>query len=770
MSFLHHLQQEDSAFIKAIKTGKWVLMDGIESAPRELFEKICSLCSREPFLDLFEKGPNFYYSRTVEGENRIHDDFHLFLTYNSVDVEPHRRLSPSVLNRFATFVLQPIDVSASMSAVVLHGILQSQHIQRDLGALAGARLGQVHVAAKAYASEHSAEFATGIKFTGRNLVFSSRIFGIQSNGTIGRPGVALASAIFFTYCNPSKHSAAFYSRLLAVFSKSPSAEVFQCIERSRVEVDEDYAEILQPLRRLQLQWEKSGFDFPVFCRNVGLFWLRDIARLHFHLEDTLSMLYGKNNDPLNGRYGCLRILSNVVNLLNEAARKVKSQFLTMDIQNDRLRAPQCDNPRAQYFLLFKLLEANLVSLSVPSLFRCPLFFQKANDFKIEKSFQSCLEWICTALSQKEFLADARAFLCSNFLQGTEQEKVINWISFLFTVAGCPVGLTLNSDVITDCDVGCPLSMSLVFGADWSLTEETEVTVDGQLVNMSLRREAFIDWVGRILLTKKYISTPIRSVSAIRNTTPLMALFPSDATLVSACIATCYAVPAEERKLLSLVLDGFERQVLAMISRIISRLMVIDLAPAMEFLRQFDALVTGHPHLLQLVSSSQKEFIESQKDNVEAINDEVERLRPIMNEMKMKEFHYIKSSKVETYSTAQWFEAWCDQLTQAHDELAAVKLAGRERQELRQVQQDIAALQRELREGINAIGKHRVLSELSSQLVNMTPTQANVKQARSNIQRAIQVLSSMKKQSLISYPDPLRGLGSGSFTGNKHQKL
>jgi hypothetical protein len=34
MSFLHHLQPEDSAFIKAMKTGQWVLMDGIESAPK----------------------------------------------------------------------------------------------------------------------------------------------------------------------------------------------------------------------------------------------------------------------------------------------------------------------------------------------------------------------------------------------------------------------------------------------------------------------------------------------------------------------------------------------------------------------------------------------------------------------------------------------------------------------------------------------------------------------------------------------------------------
>lgn len=39
-SFLSHLKQEDSAFIKAMQNGHWILLDGIESAPKELFEKL----------------------------------------------------------------------------------------------------------------------------------------------------------------------------------------------------------------------------------------------------------------------------------------------------------------------------------------------------------------------------------------------------------------------------------------------------------------------------------------------------------------------------------------------------------------------------------------------------------------------------------------------------------------------------------------------------------------------------------------------------------
>jgi midasin (ATPase involved in ribosome maturation) len=48
VSFLHHLQQTDSAFVKAVKEGKWVLLDGIESAPKDLFENISTLCNKKP--------------------------------------------------------------------------------------------------------------------------------------------------------------------------------------------------------------------------------------------------------------------------------------------------------------------------------------------------------------------------------------------------------------------------------------------------------------------------------------------------------------------------------------------------------------------------------------------------------------------------------------------------------------------------------------------------------------------------------------------------
>ena len=47
--------------------GDWILLDGIESAQPELFERIISLCDfSNPSLNLYEKGPEYVYSKNSE--------------------------------------------------------------------------------------------------------------------------------------------------------------------------------------------------------------------------------------------------------------------------------------------------------------------------------------------------------------------------------------------------------------------------------------------------------------------------------------------------------------------------------------------------------------------------------------------------------------------------------------------------------------------------------------------------------------------------------
>ena len=124
LSFLKHLKNQDSPFINALINGKWVILDGIESAQPELFERIISLCDiSNKNLNLFEKGPEYEY--TLNSENpkfKIHENFRLFITYNPIDVEQSKKLSSSFMSKCLTFFLSTIDRDDKSSALILSGL------------------------------------------------------------------------------------------------------------------------------------------------------------------------------------------------------------------------------------------------------------------------------------------------------------------------------------------------------------------------------------------------------------------------------------------------------------------------------------------------------------------------------------------------------------------------------------------------------------------------------------------------------------------------
>ena len=61
---MKHLKNQDSPFINALTKGKWVILDGIESAQPELFERLISLCDvTNKNLNSPEKRPEYEYYR-----------------------------------------------------------------------------------------------------------------------------------------------------------------------------------------------------------------------------------------------------------------------------------------------------------------------------------------------------------------------------------------------------------------------------------------------------------------------------------------------------------------------------------------------------------------------------------------------------------------------------------------------------------------------------------------------------------------------------------
>ena len=133
LSFLKHLKNQDSPFINALINGKWIILDGIESAQPELFERIISLCDiSNKNLNLFEKGPEYEY--TLNNKNpkfKIHENFRLFITYNPVDTEQSKKLSTSFMSKCLTFFLSTIDRDDKSSALILSGLFNYNQTFED---------------------------------------------------------------------------------------------------------------------------------------------------------------------------------------------------------------------------------------------------------------------------------------------------------------------------------------------------------------------------------------------------------------------------------------------------------------------------------------------------------------------------------------------------------------------------------------------------------------------------------------------------------------
>ena len=105
--------------------GQWIILDGIESAQPELYQRISSLCELEnQNLTMYDNGPEYIYTKkTKDKKFKIHKNFRLFITYNPFEVEPTKKLPQSFLNKCLTFSLSKIDENIKTTSLVLSGIL-----------------------------------------------------------------------------------------------------------------------------------------------------------------------------------------------------------------------------------------------------------------------------------------------------------------------------------------------------------------------------------------------------------------------------------------------------------------------------------------------------------------------------------------------------------------------------------------------------------------------------------------------------------------------
>ena len=351
LSFIKHLVNEDSPFIKAMIEGSWVNLDGIEKAQPELPERILSLCDPiNPYLNLFEKGSNYFYSRNAtDPKFRIHENFRLFMTYNSLDVDPNKKLGEGFLNKNVVFSLFENDESNISSGLVLSGLFKQNNLFGKNATEMAARFANVHQYAKNLSKTEIDKFAGKKQFSGRTLNF---VFNSLNNRDELKEQIisAIEDCYSVSYVNPEKLK----GDLLKKFCEQPSVELKNNINKNENEAEQKYSEINEVLENLTKTDTK--LDFNLFVSLIGSCEYKYLKQLKTKISETQNKIIEVKKDI----YSLLQIIQNLIDEFirrDNITPKLKESFKVKQISKPSMSNENfLKYAQGKYFLLYALLK------------------------------------------------------------------------------------------------------------------------------------------------------------------------------------------------------------------------------------------------------------------------------------------------------------------------------------------------------------------------------------------------------------------------------
>jgi MoxR-like ATPase len=375
LSFFKHLSNEDSSFIKAMINGDWVILDGIESAQPELYQRLSSLCDLEnQNLTMYDNGPEYVYTKNAENEKfKIHPNFRLFITYNPDEAEPSKKLPHSFLNKCLTFSLGSIDENIRTTSLVLSGVFLIEKLYRELEEeyynknkeklhsqmpemrkkeiinnilkedlrILGIKFASIHHYSNELAIKNKEDFAGKKTFSGRSIKFILNSLKIRQK----QLEEGIISVIQDIYCYPYKKSQKeLKSSLINKFLETPNNELMQFLRNDEINVEEKYKSIKKDLISIEKNPEIS-FDMYEFIISTFVYIYKDIPYLIEELEKCLSTL---NIENMNYTY--ISIFRTILNNywqrkgnekeISKSLTKKKIDDLDLAKEDEFLRIPQ----------------------------------------------------------------------------------------------------------------------------------------------------------------------------------------------------------------------------------------------------------------------------------------------------------------------------------------------------------------------------------------------------------------------------------------------
>lgn len=366
LSFIKHLVNEDSPFVKAMIEGSWVNLDGIEKAQPELAERILSLCDPiNPYLNLFEKGSDYYYSRTATNPKfKIHENFRLFMTYNSLDVDPSKKLGEGFLNKNVVFSLFENDESNISSGLVLSGLFKQNGLftknkgENESGIKLNAtemaaRFANVHQYAKNLSKNEIDKFAGKKQFSGRTMNF---VFNSLNNREDFNEQVisAIEDCYSVSYDNPEELK----NRLLKVFCEDPSVILKNNINKNENEAEQKYSEINELLESLTNP--KTKLDFNLLVQLIGSCEYKFLGQLKNKISETQKKIIDKKVKD----YSLLQIIQNLIGEFlkrDKIIPKIKESFKVKQISKPSMSNENyLKYAQGKYLLLYALLKNDFI--------------------------------------------------------------------------------------------------------------------------------------------------------------------------------------------------------------------------------------------------------------------------------------------------------------------------------------------------------------------------------------------------------------------------
>ena len=168
-STMSRFQKKDSEFIKGIREGNFVCLDGIETASEQISQKLGSLCGELKSLNIYESGDN----DLIFDKSNINKNFRLFIIYNPLS-KGAKKIDQMLFNNCIKFTMPSIDLEPrDITTLLYKNICDSKNDSAFWSDFCG-RIASYHKDQVSATINNTDIIAGGAHFTSRILTFISR--------------------------------------------------------------------------------------------------------------------------------------------------------------------------------------------------------------------------------------------------------------------------------------------------------------------------------------------------------------------------------------------------------------------------------------------------------------------------------------------------------------------------------------------------------------------------------------------------------------------